>query len=954
MARLNRKEIDMSLIKKSLLGAASLLLFTSLVGCGNEESAHTHNFKAPTYSWSSDYKTCTATRVCADDASHKEEETVTSIYEVVSEASCEKDGSGKYTATFTNKAFTVQVHETTIAHEDHAWDEGEMTRFPTIYDFGEMTYHCSKCGGTKTEQIAKVNDATNYTLDAMKMEGLTGVYSAKAEIGADKASATIGIPLLAKQNLVNYPAYDSPGIIQGAAVDYEKKTGAVSYEWLEGQSADTLVAPYTYFRYTITKVTQKDADGVERTYDKLSGFDGTYYIIRVDVSNLIGTKESGYLHVKQESNKALMVQMGLQNGINTNVPVTLDAEGKPTVTPTIKDGYWWVGETKTVETAKDHNSSLYYQGTTNEGTFWFVGGIGFADGMGMKAMSYSIADQAAMLKDKNGNYKETPYIDVIVLSSGKLAAGADKGKEGAPASDITLSFYVDDTLDYNPSLAYDPTSQDTNHVANVTKKFFDPDKMTSSNNASSYIVKGDDLEIDVVTTETKKEQDVNEYWSLNKAIDFQDYNEHTIKLLCEVPVLEGLNVHSINEEYRKIVLDVNSFDIQIANHSQLGTAGLIVSNNASLEILDNSNTVGAELAVGNNANMEIQNGGTLIVDKTCQLEVEFDAASKIKYTLEKVVEMIEKLPKLEEAKDSDKETVRTANDAYNMLDEADKAKVSEENKTKLAELVEHFQIVPDTTPLNNGEITVKNGGKLVNEGIINIEGLEIKPQAGNPQETGQEVVRDTKVASLTVEEGGIIDNYGCLSIKGDLFLLGTLNNYGVYDDIIVGNDPDKGKVNHHKGIQVTWKDDVTKEAPDSTPENKKYVVNEELMTRPGILHVGKDASGNINRNAKVNNYGDIVLCPGVLEVYGSYTNIKDAEHNGRLYVCAVSEAVVPVTPVNPTDPLEERRQFTPPYESTITVDQDATYEVNGNLIKATIEIVGNGLFGKLTPNPINE
>jgi len=35
------------------------------------------------------------------------------------------------------------------------------------------------------------------------------------------------------------------------------------------------------------------------------------------------------------------------------------------------------------------------------------------------------------------------------MSSGKLAAGADAGKQDAPSADIKLSFYVDDKMQYN-------------------------------------------------------------------------------------------------------------------------------------------------------------------------------------------------------------------------------------------------------------------------------------------------------------------------------------------------------------------------------------------------------------------------------------------------------------------------------------------------------------------------
>ena len=769
-------------------------------------------------------------------------------------------------------------------------------------------------------------------------DNLTGVYTAKAVVGADKSKDTLGIPEIAKQNLAIYPSYRSPGIIQGAAVDYEVRKGPTTYEPIPGKE---LVAPYTYFRYTITEVKSTDADGNVTTHLKPSGFDGTYYIIRLDVSDIVAN-QSGYLHIQFKDNKALMVLVGMLDGVDTNKPAT-DASGNATTRPTIKNGYWYIGEENlNIPVKENHTNSLVYAGTNGN---WFVGGTGFGDGMGVKVASYSLANNAAELKDTTGEYQNTPYIDIVCLSSGKLAAGADAGKETAPTSDISFTCYIDDTLDYSPELVYDPTSQDVNHVANVMKKFFDETKVSTGTNPTSYLVKGSDLEIDVVTKESKNHQDVDEFWSLNKAIDFQDYDAHTIKLLCEVPVLEALHVRSHTEEKREVILDVNSFDIQIANHSETNAAGLTVSNNASLEIMDKSNTVGAELAVGNNATMEILNGGTMIIDETCQLEVEYDAASQVHdtthYAVSEVIAKIAALPDPSVVKEADRANIVAAEDAYNALTEEEKTQVTNHDK-----LVACLNALPEETPLTNGVISVRTGGKMINEGIINIEGLEVKPGANNAQEAQQQqTVRDMKAAALLVEEGATIDNYGNIGVKGDLYLLGTLNNYGKYNDLIQAQDPDKGQVNHHKGIQVTWKDDVTVLKEGSTTE---YTYNPDV--KPGTIHVGIDAEGKVHDSATLNNYGDIVLMPGTLKVYGTFNNIKNEDNTaGALYLCAIDEAVVPIVP-DPNDPtkLEERRHFDPAYESVFDYSHAKAFNNNGTVANAKVQIISNGIYGELT------
>ena len=864
--------------KKFIVGFSSLLALSFLSGCQTE---HTHQYKEATYTWASDYSKCTARRVCIDDETHYEEEVTKSSYELIKDATCSEEGLGRYTATFYNEAFAKQTYDLAIASHGHTWDKGYVTSLPSILEDGAITYHCLECDAVKTEKIDKIVDVTSYTVDANRVENLTGVYKAKAVVGHEKSTATLGIPEISKLNLQNYPTYVSPGIIQGAAVEYEVKTGPVSYEPIPGRE---LVAPYSYFRYSITDVETKDADGNIKMIKKLSGFDGTYYIIRVDLTDLIKDK-TGFLHVKQENNKALMVALGMQ------------------------------------------------------------GQTAFADGMGIKVASYSLANNAAALKDTTGDDQQTPYLDVIVLSSGKLAAGADAGKEGAPTSDISLSFYIDETDDYNPSLVYDPASTDVNHVANVIKKFFDETKAVEGTNATSYLVKGSDLEIDVEVDETKEEANKNEFWSLTKAMYYQGYNDHTIKLVSEVPVLEGLQVAGTAESARKVILDVNSFDIQIANHVESEVAGLTVSNNASLEILDNSNTVGAELAIGNNATMEIQDGGTLIIDESCQLEVEYDAASVVHdtthYPIAEVIAKIEALPNPADVKEADRININAAKDAFDALTVEEQEQVT--NKQKLLDCL---AALPPEAPLTNGEITIKNGGKLINEGIINIEGLEVKPAANNQQEQSQVVDRDMKTASLLVEEGGIIDNYGCMGVKGELYILGELNNYGEYDSIIKGTDPDKGTIDHHRGIQVYWKDDVTVLKEGTTDQ---YEINPDV--RPGVIYVGLDRNKTVTKTARLRNYGDIILCPGTIQVYGQFANLKSETRTtgGMVCLCDMSEAIVPITPTqeNPNQ-LEERRQFSPAYKSIFNVLNANLFVNEGRVEHGQIELVGNGLFGKLT------
>ena len=76
-----------------------------------------HDWGEPTYEWEAipGGYTCTATRVCKNDAAHTESETVGSTYAVIEEAKPYVDGLGRYTsAAFANEAFAVQTMDVMI------------------------------------------------------------------------------------------------------------------------------------------------------------------------------------------------------------------------------------------------------------------------------------------------------------------------------------------------------------------------------------------------------------------------------------------------------------------------------------------------------------------------------------------------------------------------------------------------------------------------------------------------------------------------------------------------------------------------------------------------------------------------------------------------------------------------------------------------------------------------
>lgn len=652
-----------------------------------------------------------------------------------------------------------------------------------------------------------------------------GIYSVKAskedKVDAEKkTTATLGIPDVAKQNLETGPTKNSPAIIMGAAVPFEVKTGPTEYTPIPGA---TLYAPYSYFRYKI--IDEPNQGGQTGTHKKMSGFDGSYYIVRVDVSDIIaGAPEGSYLHVKHEGNKVLMVQMAYEESENQD-------------------------QTKAVTFAH----------------------------AGSKACCYSLANDAEALKDKDGGLTGTPYVDVIIASSGTGVAGADTGTTDPNVlkADFSLKFYVDQTADYNPSLVYDPASTDPNHAVNVMAKYYDDTKVSADTDVYGYTVMGSDLEIEIVHDDDKLAiTDNTTFWSLRKAMNHVPFDGTNIKMICEVPVLEGLKIEGTAPDSRNVIFDVNSFDIQIANHQTTGAAGLTVKN-ATLTLTDSFNTTGAELAVGNNANMSIQTGGKLIITDQCQLEVEYDAAS---------VAPSETDPQ------------------------------------------------PQPVTYDCGVITIEDGGEIVNNGVISIEGTE-----GKPIDPAAPSVRDVKNAKLYIQPGGTLTNNGCLLSYGELYNMGTLTNSGRYDDTIVSNDPDKGTFTYHKGIQISWKDDVTQDS----------VTTGSLMNGRS----GPEEGAVVNPDAMLSNTGDIVMVPGYIDNYATLTNAE----GGNIYLVAVEEAVIPTGPrVDQPTVMEKRIRFGHPICSEFYNNSGSVFVNSGNFAAASVEIVSNGRTGKLTENTPDE
>ena len=138
-----------------------------------------HDWGEPTWTWSDDNKTVTATFVCNNDESHTMtvEATVT---EETTEPTCTEDGTITYTATVTGpdgKEYT-DTNADTLPAKGHVWGEPVWT-WSDDHKTATATFTCTECGETVTvTDSAILTDTTEdgkitYTASVIGPDGKT-------------------------------------------------------------------------------------------------------------------------------------------------------------------------------------------------------------------------------------------------------------------------------------------------------------------------------------------------------------------------------------------------------------------------------------------------------------------------------------------------------------------------------------------------------------------------------------------------------------------------------------------------------------------------------------------------------------------------------------------------------------------------------------------------------------
>lgn len=150
-------------------------------------SALGHNWGEPVYTWSDDNTTCTAKRVCKNDASHTETATATVTSEQTKAPTCTEMGEMTYTATFTEEWVVKQTKTEAIPATGHHYVNGYCTecgqRDPNYVD--PISYYniyvedvCDGVEVTTSKNVVREGgsislyvekDTANYTFDNFKV-----------------------------------------------------------------------------------------------------------------------------------------------------------------------------------------------------------------------------------------------------------------------------------------------------------------------------------------------------------------------------------------------------------------------------------------------------------------------------------------------------------------------------------------------------------------------------------------------------------------------------------------------------------------------------------------------------------------------------------------------------------------------------------------------------------------
>ena len=148
------EKTDYTCLVRDVYGNEKTIIFHALP----TEKEHVHTWAAPVYTWADVRSAVTASRTC-EDCGETATETVSTSSEVTKPASCEAAGETKYTAVFSNEAFSQQEKVTEApAPLGHDWGPWTVTKKATLTQEGTEERTCTRCGEKQTRSTEKLKE----------------------------------------------------------------------------------------------------------------------------------------------------------------------------------------------------------------------------------------------------------------------------------------------------------------------------------------------------------------------------------------------------------------------------------------------------------------------------------------------------------------------------------------------------------------------------------------------------------------------------------------------------------------------------------------------------------------------------------------------------------------------------------------------------------------------------
>ena len=174
-----------------------------------------HNYGEPTYEWTEDGKSCTATAVCQRNENHVATENAIITSEENIAATCEEMGTTTYTATFENEPFTTQTKDV-------------MDIAALGHDYGEPTYTWSSDGKSCIATAVCQRNENHVATENATITIEESIAPTCEGMGTTTYTATFGNELFATQ---------TKDVVDIEALGHSY--GEPTYEWAENGSACT-------------------------------------------------------------------------------------------------------------------------------------------------------------------------------------------------------------------------------------------------------------------------------------------------------------------------------------------------------------------------------------------------------------------------------------------------------------------------------------------------------------------------------------------------------------------------------------------------------------------------------------------------------------------------------------------------------------------------------------------